>query len=101
MSRSQDISESIAIHRRRLAEGHISSCFHEALLVPLADQRGTCYHSNLYQTERSKFEKELEHAAGYASNNPVKSGASSLLQGKGRIGIMWYFKNHQMTDRVR
>ncbi|MGE5661400.1 MAG: hypothetical protein ACM3X1_04060 [Ignavibacteriales bacterium] len=85
MSRSQDISGSIAIRRRRLAEGHISSFFHEALLVPLAHQRGTCYHSNLYQTE-SNFEKELEHAAGYASNNPVKSGASSFPQGSGGSG---------------
>ena len=86
MSRSQDISGSIATHRRRLAEGHISSFFHEALLVPLAHQRGYLLSFKYVSNRRSNFEKELEHAAGYASNNPVKSGASSLLQGRGGSG---------------
>jgi F5/8 type C domain/Bacterial Ig domain len=43
---------------------------------------GTAYHSNLYETGRSKFEKELEHTAGYATNDPEKSGVTKKLDGR-------------------
>jgi F5/8 type C domain len=43
---------------------------------------GTAYHGNLYVTGRSKFEKELMHPNGYATNNPQKVGAVGPLQGK-------------------
>jgi hypothetical protein len=43
---------------------------------------GTAYHGNLYVTGRSKFEKELMHTGGYATNNPQKVGAVGPLQGK-------------------
>jgi hypothetical protein len=43
---------------------------------------GTAYHSNLYETGRSKFEKELEHTAGYTTNDPEKSGATKKLDGR-------------------
>jgi F5/8 type C domain/Bacterial Ig domain len=43
---------------------------------------GTAYHSNLYETGRSKFEKELEHTAGYTTNDPEKSGATNKLDGR-------------------
>ena len=48
---------------------------------------GTAYHSNLYQTGRSAFLKELEHPDGYASSTPQKSSATSPLQGRGWIGL--------------
>jgi hypothetical protein len=43
---------------------------------------GTAYHSNLYETGRSKFEKELEHTAGYTTNDPEKSGVTKKLDGR-------------------
>jgi hypothetical protein len=43
---------------------------------------GTAYHGNLYVTGRSKFEKELMHTGGYATNNPQKVDAVGPLQGK-------------------
>jgi len=43
---------------------------------------GTAYHSNLYETGRSKFEKELEHTAGYTTNDPEKSGVTKKLDGQ-------------------
>ena len=47
---------------------------------------GTAYHSNSYVTGRAKFEKELEHTAGYTTNDPQTQHATSTLQGKW-IGI--------------
>jgi hypothetical protein len=52
---------------------------------------GTAYHSNLYQTGRSKFEKEMEHTPGYTTNDPQKTGASSPLKGRGWIGVKAVF----------
>jgi hypothetical protein len=52
---------------------------------------GTAYHSNTYQTGRAKFEKELEHTAGYTTNDPQKTGATSTLQGRGWIGVKAVF----------
>ena len=43
---------------------------------------GTAYHSNLYETGRNKFEKELEHTAGYTTNDPEKSGVTKKLDGR-------------------
>jgi hypothetical protein len=43
---------------------------------------GTAYHGNLYVTGRSKFEKELMHTGGYATNNPQKVDAVGPLLGK-------------------
>jgi hypothetical protein len=51
---------------------------------------GTAYHSNLYETGRSKFEKELQHTAGYTTNDPGKSGATSKLDGRW-VGIKAVF----------
>jgi hypothetical protein len=51
---------------------------------------GTAYHSNLYETGRSKFEKELQHTAGYTTNDPEKSGATSKLDGRW-VGIKAVF----------
>lgn len=62
---------------------------------------GTAYHSNLYQTGRSKFEKELEHTAEYASNNPEKPGATSTLQGRGWIGIKAVFYTSPIDGTVK
>jgi F5/8 type C domain/Bacterial Ig domain len=71
-----------AAHIELLARGgtHTSS-------VPC---EGTAYHSNTYETGRAKFEKELEHTAGYTTNDPEKSGATGTLQGKW-IGIKAVF----------
>jgi len=55
---------------------------------------GTSYHSNVYEIGRSKFEKELEFSAGYATNNPEKQKATNLLQGRW-IGIKAIFYNRQ------
>ena len=52
---------------------------------------GTAYHSNTYQTGRSKFEKELEHTAGYTTNDPQKTEATSPLKGRGWIGVKAVF----------
>lgn len=43
---------------------------------------GTGYQANLYVTGRSKFENELQHTAGYATNNPQKTDAVSPLKRK-------------------
>jgi hypothetical protein len=43
---------------------------------------GTSYWGNLYVTGRSKFDKELMHTGGYATNNPQKTSAVGPLQGK-------------------
>ena len=51
---------------------------------------GTAYHSNLYETGRSKFEKKLQHTAGYTTNDPEKSGATSKLDGRW-VGIKAVF----------
>jgi hypothetical protein len=53
---------------------------------------GTSYHSNLYETGRSKFEKELEFTAGYTTEDPEKQYAETQLQGKW-IGIKAIFYN--------
>lgn len=53
---------------------------------------GTSYHSNIYETGRSKFEKELEFSAGYATENPEKLEATIPLQGSW-IGIKAIFYN--------
>lgn len=46
---------------------------------------GTSYHSNIYPSGRSKFEKELQHTSGYATNDPQKTGAfSSTAFAKGK-----------------
>lgn len=54
--------------------------------------QGTAYHSNLYQTGRSKFEKELQHTAGYARNNPETQNATSKLDDRW-IGIKAVYYN--------
>jgi hypothetical protein len=53
---------------------------------------GTSYHSNLYETGRSKFEKELEFSAGYATKNPEKQDVTTPLKDKW-IGIKAIFYN--------
>ncbi len=53
---------------------------------------GTSYHSNLYETGRSKFEKELEFSVGYATKNPEKQDVTIPLKGKW-IGIKAIFYN--------
>ena len=53
---------------------------------------GTAYHSNLYETGRAKFEKELEHTAGYTTNDPQILHATNTLDGKW-IGIKAVFYN--------
>ena len=55
---------------------------------------GTSYHSNVYETGRSKFEKELEFSDGYATNNPEKEQATYPLQGRW-IGIKAIFYNRE------
>jgi F5/8 type C domain/Tectonin domain len=62
---------------------------------------GTSYHSNTYQTGRSKFEKELEHTAGYATNNPENPSATSSLQGRGWIGLKAVFYTSPLDGRVK
>jgi hypothetical protein len=51
---------------------------------------GTAYHSNLYETGRGKFEKELEHTAGYTTNDPEKSEVIKKLDGRW-IGVKAIF----------
>jgi hypothetical protein len=76
-----------AAHLELLARGgtHTSS-------VPC---EGTAYHSNTYETGRVKFEKELEHTAGYTTNDPEISGATGTLQGKwvGFKAVFYTFAN--------
>jgi hypothetical protein len=76
-----------AAHIELLARGgtHTSS-------VPC---EGTAYHSNTYETGRVKFEKELEHTAGYTTNDPQISGATGNLQGKwvGFKAVFYTFPN--------
>jgi len=56
---------------------------------------GTAHHSNTYETGRVKFEKELEHTAGYTTNDPQISGATGTLQGKwvGVKAVFYTFQN--------
>ena len=76
-----------AAHIELLARGgtHTSS-------VPC---EGTAYHSNTYETGRVKFEKELEHTAGYTTNDPEISGVTGTLQGKwiGFKAVFYTFPN--------
>jgi hypothetical protein len=54
--------------------------------------QGTAYHSNLYQTGRSKFEKELEHTAGYTRNDPQIQSVCAKLDGRW-IGVKAVYYN--------
>ncbi|MPZ06259.1 MAG: hypothetical protein GEU26_07555 [Nitrososphaeraceae archaeon] len=84
--------KNVEITGRSLVSGYTDSTTNGAAHIELVARggthtsrlpcKGTGYHANLYVTGRSKFEKELEHTAGYATNNPQKTGAVSPLKGK-------------------
>jgi F5/8 type C domain/Bacterial Ig domain len=56
---------------------------------------GTAYWSSTYETGTVQFKKELEHTAGYTTNNPEISGATGTLQGKwiGIKAVYYTFQN--------
>jgi hypothetical protein len=57
-----------------------------------ASCEGTALHSNVYVEGRVKFEKELEHTAGYTDNDPDIDGAIDPLQDRW-VGIKGVFYN--------
>jgi hypothetical protein len=54
--------------------------------------QGTAYHSNFYETGRSKFEKELEHTAGYTKGDPEIPNVCAKLDGRW-IGVKAVYYN--------
>jgi len=65
------------------------------------NNEATTYHSNTYETERAKFEKDLMHTQGYTTNDIQKPNVTKEPLLRSWIGIKAVFYNLPDNNSVK